>query len=373
MNKTLLTGNEAGAWGGRLARADVIPAFPITPQTELIETMSQWIADGEMGSEYVQMESEHSVMSAAIGASASGARVFTATSSQGLLLMEEMMYIASGMRLPIVMINVSRGLSSPITLWADQNDVLAQRDSGWLQYHCMNNQEVLDTVVQAYKIAENKKVLLPVIINMDGFVLSYTREPTQIPEQAEVDRFLPRYAPTHAILDPEKPSSMGIVVLEDYMRFREQHHLAAENAQKVTRDVEKEFAKRFGRKYSAVEWYGEKDAENVLVTTNSMSTSAISAIKKNQAVLRIRMLRPFPEKEIQKALEGAKNVGVVDRDVAPGEGGIIYPEIRSALFDARKKPRVCSYITGLGGRPVTKEHFEHMFKKVMKPKNEWIY
>jgi pyruvate ferredoxin oxidoreductase alpha subunit len=353
MNKTLLTGNEAGAWGGRLARADVIPTFPITPQTELIETIAQWIADGEMDSEYVQMESEHSVMSAAIGAEASGARAFTATSSQG--------------------INVSRGLSSPITLWADQNDVLAQRDAGWLQYHCMNNQEVLDTVIQAYKIAENKKVLLPVIINMDGFVLSYTREPTLVPEQAEVDKFLPRYEPTHALLDPEKPNSMGGVVLGEYMRFREQHHLAAENAQKVTRDVEKEFAKRFGRKYSAVEWYGDKDADNVLVTTNSMSTSAIAAVGKNQAVMRIRMLRPFPEKEIQKMLEGARNVGVVDRDVAPGEGGIIYPEIRSALFDSKKKPRICSYIAGLGGRPVSKQHFEHMFKKVTKPKDEWIY
>ncbi len=373
MNRTLLTGNEAAAWAARLSKPDVIPAFPITPQTEIIETIAKWIADGEVDLEYAQMESEHSVLSAAVGASASGARVFTATSSQGIMLMHEIMYVASGMRLPIVMVNVSRALSSPITLWTDHNDVLGQRDTGWLQFHCMNNQEVLDTIVQAFKIAEDKKVLLPILVNMDGFVLSYTREPTEMPSQKAVDGFLPRYKPTHEILDPKDPQSMGVAVLEKYMYFRHQHHLASENALGVAKKVEKEFAKKFGRKYSAVEWYGDKNARDVLVTTNSMSTSAISAIKRDQAVLRIRMLRPFPEKQIQKMLEGVKNVGVVDRDVAPGEGGIIYPEIRSAMYDIRKKPRICNYISGLGGRPVTKEHFESMFKRLKRPKDEWVY
>jgi len=373
----LLTGNSAAAWGARLARAEVIPNYPVTPQTEIIETIAEWDANGEMDTQFVPMESEHSVMSASISASASGARVFTASSSQGTLLMHEVMYIASGLRLPIVMVNVSRGVSAPITLWPDHNDILGLRDAGWLQFHCQNNQEVLDTIIQAYKIAEDKKVLLPILINLDGFVLSFTREPISIPEPEKVDSFLPKFNPTDNVLDPKNPASMGSAVFGDYMYFRNQHHLASMNALKITRQVEKEFAKKFGRKYSCVEWYGNPNAKYVLVTTNSMSTVARSAIEgtKDCAVLRIRMLRPFPEKEIKKQLDGAKAVGVVDQNVAPGYGGIIYPEIRSALFGTRTKV-VSSFIAGLGGRNLTKAHFVHMFKMMKaqkESKTEWIY
>ncbi len=373
----LLTGNSAAAWGARLSRAEAIPNYPVTPQTEIIETLAEWDADGEIETQFVPMESEHSVMSAAIASSASGARVFTASSSQGTLLMHEVMYVASGLRLPIVMVNVSRAVSAPITLWPDHNDILDLRDAGWLQFHCQNNQEVLDTVIQAYKIAEDPSVRLPILINMDGFVLSFTREPIELPSQESVDSFLPKFTPTDNILDPKQPASMGSAVFGDYMYFRNQHHLASTNALKVAKKVEREFAKKFGRKYSAVEWYGNPNAKYVLITTNSMSTVARSAIEgtKDCAILRIRMLRPFPEKEIQSCLQDAKAVGVVDQNLAPGYGGIIYPEIRSALFNTKTKI-VSSFIAGLGGRNLTKAHFSGMLRKLKAQKEsrtEWIY
>jgi pyruvate ferredoxin oxidoreductase alpha subunit len=221
----MITGNGAAAWGARLARAEIIPNFPITPQTAIIEEIASWIASGEMDADFLPMESEHSVISALAAASSAGTRVFSATSSQGLLLMTEMMFVTSGLRLPVILVNVSRGLSAPITLWSDHNDVLVQRDSGWLQIFCSNNQEVLDSVVMGYKIAENSEVLLPMMINLDGFILSATREPVDIPSQDEIDDFLPAYNPKHTILDPKEPMSvLQVTAAHGDVQFKGPHN-----------------------------------------------------------------------------------------------------------------------------------------------------
>ncbi|MEM5812431.1 MAG: pyruvate synthase, partial [Candidatus Aenigmatarchaeota archaeon] len=302
--KTLLDGNSAAAWGGRLSRVQVVPNFPVTPQTELIEKFAEWKAKGEWKGEFLPVESEHSVLSAAIAASAAGARVFTGSSSQGLMLMHEMVYVASGMRVPVVMINVSRGLSAPITLWPDHNDILDQRDSGWLIFFCENNQEVLDTVIQSYKICEDVRVMLPAFINMEGFVLSYTREPTEIPEQKKVDRFLPKYRPK-VLIDIEKPMALGIGVMKEYPYFRSQAYLAQKNAVGVIEEVHKEWFKRFGREYGLIEKFMIDGAKAALVIMGSNSTIAKAAIKSLRSkgfpigLLRIRVYRPFPKEEIR--------------------------------------------------------------------------
>ncbi|HIH86662.1 MAG TPA: pyruvate synthase, partial [Methanosarcinales archaeon] len=278
MKQTLVTGNEAAAWGARLARANYIPNFPITPQTECIETLARWSADGELpGTYFDRMESEHSVMSAAVGAAAVGSRVFTATSSQGLLLMHEVLYIAAGMRLPIVMANISRGLSAPVTLWSDHNDFLDQRDSGWLMFHAENNQEVLDMVLQAYRIAEDPRVLLPAMVNMDGYVLSFTDEPITIPSPEQVEEFLPEYDPAHTIAK-NRPVTVGPPVLDEYSIFRAQNHVASRNALDVIEELQDDFEKIFGRRYNLVDEFMLEDADLVLVTQGSMSTTAKAAI-----------------------------------------------------------------------------------------------
>ncbi|MEM0372518.1 MAG: hypothetical protein QXO69_01615 [archaeon] len=374
MKQTLITGNEAAAWAARLARAEVIPNYPITPQTEMLETLSEWIADGAFETEFLRMDSEHSVMSAAIGASASGARVFTGTSSQGLFLMFEMLYIASGLRLPIVMANISRGISAPITLWADHDDFLSMLNSGWIMFNAQNNQEVLDSLLMAFKISEDKKVLLPSVVNMDGYVLSYTDEPTVIPDQKLVDRFLGKYEPEHAFFKPGTPLVQGSAVLNgrDYTYFRKQHTRACFNALDVTKRVCRQWKKAAGREYGLIDSFMLDDADVALVTQGSISTSAKQAVidmrKKGTkaGLLRLRLIRPFPEKEVAEALEGAKAVAVVDKNVSPGRGGIMYPEIRSAVLENNEKPTVSGFITGLGGSPESSSLFESIVHKAMK-------
>ena len=369
MKTMLLDGNAAAAWGGRLSRVQVVPNFPVTPQTELIEKFAEWKSRGEWKGEFLPMESEHSVLSAAIAASATGARAFSGSSSQGLMLMHEMVYVASGMRVPIVMINVSRALSAPITLWADHNDILGQRDAGWLIFFCESNQEVLDTVIQAYKICEDERVLLPAFINMEGFVLSYTREPTQIPDQKAVDRFLPKYRPK-TFLDPKKPMALGVGVMKEYPYFRSQVYLAQRSALGVIQEVQKDWKKRFGRAYGLTEEYMMEGAQACLITMGANSSIAKAAVKnlrsKGQPIglLRLRVYRPFPREEIKRALEGVEAAGVIDQNLSPGYGGIVHPEIRDALYD-RKMP-VSDFITGLGGRQVSQQELEQMGMEVLK-------
>jgi len=374
MMEELITGNEAAAWAARLSRAEVIPNFPITPQTECIETLAKWVEDGEFHTEFVKMDSEHSVMSAAVGASASGTRVFTATSSQGLLLMNEIMYIASGLRLPIVMTNVSRGISAPITLWSDHNDFLSMLPSGWLMTNCENNQEVIDSNIMAFKISENKKVLLPSMVNMDGYVLSYTDEPTIIPEQKIVDKFLPKYDPTHAYFKADDPLIQGSAVIsgKNYTHFREQHTAAAHNALKVITKVCRQWEKLTGRRYNLFEEFMLEDADYAFVTQGSISTTAKQAVLnlrkagKKIGLLRLRVIRPFPWEQIETALWHMKGIAVIDKNVSPGSGGIMYPEIKAALYEMPERPVVSGFITGLGGSKVDLKKYYEIFMQLEK-------
>lgn len=384
MKQTLVTGNEAAAWSARLVRPHYIPTFPITPQTECIETLARWISDGEMpGTYFDRMESEHSVMSAAVGAAAVGARVFTATSSQGLLLMHEVLYIAAGMRLPIVMATISRGLSAPVTLWSDHNDFLDQRDSGWLMLHAENNQEVMDMILQAYRIAEDPRVLLPVMVNMDGYVLSFTDEPITIPSHEMVDEFLPAYTPHHTI-SKDRPVTVGPPVLDEYTFFRSQNHVAARNALEVMEEVIDDFDRIFGRKYRLVDEFMLEDAELVLVTQGSMSTTAKAAIMEMReeegikvGLLRLRVIRPWPAGAITAALKNAQAVAVIDRNLAPGRGGIMYPEIVETLYHLDRRPLISSFVVGLGGNPQTEHKVKEITRKLIddletgRPGVEW--
>ncbi|MEM3369099.1 MAG: pyruvate synthase, partial [Thermoproteota archaeon] len=323
--KKLMTGNEAAAWGARLAEVDYIPNFPITPQTEIIETLSKWIREGEMKAVFRTMDSEHSMLTAAGSASATGARVFTATSSQGLLYAFEMLYNLSGWRVPVVMVNVSRGLSAPITLEPDHNDILSARDSGFLQIHCETAQEILDSILVAYKISEDKRVMLPTIVNFDGFYLSFTREIVDVPKLEDVRKFLPEYKPTHTFFKASKPLAQGTPVLNSslYSYFRYQVHRAMENALDVYKEVKEEFNKKFGRPIDEVETYMMDDAEYALLMTNSFSTKGKKAVIKmrekkiNVGLIKLRLFRPFPTKELMKQTRGLKGLAIIDQNISP--------------------------------------------------------
>lgn len=367
--RTLLTGNAAAAWGARLADVDYVPAFPITPQTEIIELLAQWSAEGLLPGRFVTMDSEHSMLTAAGAAAAAGARVFTATSSQGLLYGFEMLYTIAGWRVPLVLVNVSRGLASPITLEADHNDILSARDSGFLQIHAETCQEVLDTVLMAYRLAEDLQVMLPVLVNLDGFTLSFTREPVSIPEPDAVAAFLPPYRPQHAFIRGERPMAQGIAVLGGavYSYFRYQQHLAQEHALAVHQDIAADFATHFGRHYGLVEPFQLEDADYVLVMSNAFATKGKAAVQRFRArglragLLRLRVLRPFPAQAIAAALEGRKAVAVIDQNLAPGLGGITYQEIAAALYASAQRPPLLSVIGGLGGKDISEAEFEAVY------------
>jgi pyruvate ferredoxin oxidoreductase alpha subunit len=362
----LLTGNAAAAWAARLADIDYIPAFPITPQTEIIELLSQWSANGEMPARFVSMDSEHSMLTAAGAAAATGARVFTATSSQGLLYGFEMLYTIAGWRVPLVLVNVSRALSSPITLEADHNDILSARDTGFLQIHTETCQEIVDSILMAYRLAEDQRVMLPVLVNLDGFTLSFTREPVALPTPAAVREFLPAYQPAHAFIRGDRPMAQGAAVLggAPYSYFRYQQHLAQENALAVHAEVAEDFAARFGRRYGLVESFMLDDAEYALVMSNAFATKGKAAVQRWRAqgikagLLRLRVVRPFPREQIATVLAGRSAVAVIDQNLAPGLGGITYQEIASALYQERLRPPLVSVIGGLGGKDISDGEFD---------------
>ena len=343
-------------------------------ETEIIETIAKWKADGEFDVEYNQLESEHSVVSAALGSALTGARTFTATSSQGLLYMHEVLPNVSGMRLPVVMVNVSRALSAPISLWCDHNDVLSIRDSGWITFICESNQEVLDTIIMSYKIAE--KILLPVIVNMDGFIQSFTRTEVDIPKQGLVDKFLPKSNLPFAI-DINKPRSYGIPAMDDYMFFRSQHHKAMLDSLKIIEKTQKEYQKLTKRRYDLIESYKLENAKVAIVMMGANSTigkAAIENLRKKgikAGLLRIRLLRPFPEKQIINSLKNIKKVIVLDQNISPGSSGILYPEVRSIL----KNKLVSNYIIGLGGKPVAQKELENIILEILnsdKEERKWL-
>ena len=379
--KSVITGNEAAALGAALSRAQVIPAYPITPQTTIIESLADLISDGKLKAKYIPVESEHSAMAACIAAAYTGARTFTATSSQGLLLMHELLHWAGGARLPIILVNVNRAVAPGWSIWSDQNDSLSQRDTGWMQFYCENNQEVLDTVIQAYKIAE--QVQLPAMVVLDAFVLSHTAEIVDTPTQEEVDSFLPKYSPKFK-LDVEHPCAFGGLIGPDiYTEFRYNMQTAMLNAASVSKKVDTEWKAKFGRGYGVVEPYKLEDAEIALVVSATATSTARLVVDRMRAkgkkvgLLKIRLFRPFPVAEVREALKGIKKVAVLDRNISYGTHGIFHQELKSALYSLDgEAPKISGYICGLGGRDITPDFIEEIFIKTeksnLKDEYEWL-
>ena len=369
MAPRLLTGNVAAAWGARLAAVDYIPAFPITPQTEIIESLGAWIDRGAMPGRMVTMESEHSMLTAAGAAAATGVRVFSATSSQGLLHAMEMLYTVAGWRAPFVLVNVSRGLSAPITLEADHNDILAARDSGFLQIHCASCQEVVDGVLIAYRLAEDPAVRLPVMVNLDGFYLSFTREPVDIPAVESAAAFLPPFDPGSIRFSASAPESQAVAVLGGgpYSYFRYETHLAAMNAIGVFERIATEYKTLFAREFAAIETYHTDDAEIVFYIIGSFASKARDAVDRLReqgqrvGLVRPRLLRPLPVDAIAEALIGVQGVAVVDQNLSMGQGGVLHTELSAAMYSRLGAPSIiCSVIGGLGGREIAPEEFYQM-------------
>ncbi len=374
MRRVLLTGNGAAAWGARLARTDYVPAFPITPQTEIIETLAAWIDNGEIPGRLVTLESEHSMLTAAGAAAATGVRVFSATSSQGLLYAMEMLYTVAGWRAPFVLVNVSRGLATPLTLEPDHNDILAARDSGFLQIHCATCQEVLDSILIAYRLAEDPQVRLPVMVNLDGFYLSFTREPVTIPDAAQADTFLPRFDAEGIRFRASQPESQAVAVLGGgpYSYFRYETHLAALKGLEVYDRVAAEFGAEFGREHPAVETYRCEDAEFVFVMMGAFATKARAAVDRLReagragGLLRPRLLRPLPADTLARALEGKRGVAVIDQNLSMGKGGVLHTELASVLYGRSDSPPLVSFIGGLGGRDIAPEELFEMIAVVQR-------
>ena len=353
----VITGNYAASYGAKLARAQVIAAYPITPQTSVIEKLAALCADGELDARFIKVESEHSAMAACIGASATGARAFTATSGQGLLLMHEVVHWAAGARLPIVMAVINRAVAPGWNIWTDQNDTLSQRDTGWMQFYCEGNQEVLDTIIQAYKVAE--QVLLPAMVILDAFVLSHTSEIVDIPDQKLVDEYLPPYEPPYRLNVNDPHAFGGLAAPGEYMEFRYKMQRAMEEAKKVAREADEEFGRLFGRRYGLVEGYRLDDAEVVLVTSGTVASTSRDVVDDFRergikvGMLKIRLFRPFPAEEVREALRGARKVAVIDRNISFGHGGVFAQEVKSVLYNAGLRTPLFGFIAGLGGRDVT--------------------
>lgn len=372
--QTGLTGNSAIAYAMKQINPDVCAAYPITPSTGIVEEFSSYVADGEVDTEFVTVESEHSAMSACIGASAAGARVMTATSSQGLALMWEMLYIASGMRLPIVLTDVNRALSAPINIHCDHSDSMGARDSGWIQIYSETVQEAYDNLFQAVRIAENESVLLPVMVCLDGFITSHAIENISLIDDAEVREFIGEYKPQHSLLDTDNPVTYGAMTLPDtYIEFKHQQSEAITSAKDVVSKIGMEFGKKFGREYGLMEKYRLDDAEAAIVIFSSAAGTTKVAVDelrkagKKVGILRPRLFRPFPFKEIADALKNVKAVAVLDRaDSMNGFGGPLFNEVRSALYELEKRPKVVSRIFGLGGRDYKVKDAVGVFEELLK-------
>ncbi|NDY42103.1 pyruvate ferredoxin oxidoreductase [Dissulfurirhabdus thermomarina] len=354
----------------KLADVDLVAAYPITPQTHIVEHLSEDVANGKLDAEFVPVESEHSAMSCCCGSSAAGARTFTASSSQGLSLMSEILYIPSTMRLPIVMVVANRALSAPISIWNDHQDIMVQRDIGWIQTFAENGQEAFDLTLHAFRVAEDRRVSLPMIVNIDGFTLSHVIEPIEILDQEEVNRYLPPFKPRYR-LDPKKPITMGPVgIPEVYTEAKVAHDQALKASKKVILKAWDEFAELFGRRYQPVETYRSEDAETLLVTMGSISETAMTAVdamrEKGQKVglVRIRLWRPFPAQEFRKAAGKAKVLAVIDRCLPPGAPcGPVGEDLRAVFYKVPGAPKIFSFVAGLGGRDVTVETFEEIVEK----------
>ncbi|MFC1897704.1 transketolase C-terminal domain-containing protein [Chloroflexota bacterium] len=354
----------------KLTDTDVVAAYPITPQTHIVEHLAELVANGELDAQYIPVESEHSAMSACLGASATGARTFTATAGQGLELMHEVLYIASSMRLPIVMTVVNRALSAPLSVWSDHSDAMSVRDTGWIQIFVENGQETVDNVLCAFRIAEDRRVLLPVMVHLDGFHLSHMIEPITLLEKDKVDKFLPKND-YPLPLNPAKPVSMGDFappIVYSEVKWAQEVNLRA--AKDVILQCWDDFGHSFNRHYSPVESYHSQNAKVLLLTMGSFSETAMMAIDKMRkenkdiGLLKLRLWRPFPFDEIRQAVKNAEVLIVLDRALSfGGPGGPVCSEIRSALYSEEKKPKVISFVGGLGGRDITVGDFEEIINR----------
>ena len=369
--KKFLSGNEAFAEGIRLARPQVISAYPITPQTIVVEKLSEMVEDGSLKAEYIHVESEHSALSCAIGASAAGARAFTATSSQGLLYMAECLYYAAGGRFPIVMMNADRSTALPWNIYGDQRDSLSQLDSGWIQAYAENAQEALDLALMSYRIAEDKTVYTPFMANLDGFILTHTYETVDIPDREQADRFLPPYETDNRI-DFENPKNMAFSAGPDtnYI-FKYKEHRGVLAAREVITRTETEFAEIFGRKYSGLtEDYRTEDAEYIIVTLGSIAglcRETADKLRENgvrAGVVRIRYMRPFPNEEIAGVLRNAKAYAVLEKDISFGNEGTVFTNVNSALKKAGVNVPGYNFIGGLGGRNISAADIENIYSAI---------
>jgi len=367
--RKVIMGNHALSYGAMLSRVQVIAAYPITPQTQVVELLSEMCADKVLDAQFIKVESEHSAMAACLGASLAGARTFTATSAQGLALMHELLHWASGGRLPVVLGNINRAMAPGWSIWSDQNDSLSQRDTGWVQFYCGSNQEVLDSVIQAFKVAE--KLHIPAMIILDAFSLSHTYEVVEVPEQEKVDEYLPPFQPKFR-LTPDDPHAFGGLTSPDhYLELRYKLQKDMEKAPALIEETGQEFQELFGRKLGLVDPYQCDDAEIILVTSGTAGYTACVAVDhfRQQGLkvgnLRIRTFRPFPFEIVRDILSQAKKVAVVDRNISYGHHGIFYQEIKSALYGHSPVP-VFGYITGLGGRDITLDTFRQIIEETQK-------
>lgn len=368
-----LSGNEAVAYAIKQINPDVMPAFPITPSTEIPQYVANYIANGKVDTEFIHVESEHSAMSAAIGASAAGARVVTATSSCGMALMWEELYVAASDRLPVVMALVNRALSGPININADHSDSMGARDAGWIQIYAESNQEVYDNFLQAYPIAEHEAVHLPVMICQDGFITSHGVENILLAEDEKVKEFVGEYCPAHYLLYEKEPMAVGPYAVSNYyMETKRGQREGMKNARRVILEVAERFERMTGRKYGFFEEYRMEDAEYVIVMIGSAAgtcKAAVDRIRKESGkkvgLLKIRVFRPFPEEELAQALRDRKAIAILDRsEMFSATSGPLGAEVRAALYGAKSQAEVVNYFYGLGGRDITVEDFEEVYTKL---------
>ncbi|MFO7712262.1 MAG: transketolase C-terminal domain-containing protein [Dehalococcoidia bacterium] len=367
--RVALEASHAVAEAARMADVDVISAYPITPQTHIPERLAEMVADGELIAAYIPVESEHSAMSACLGASAIGARTFTATAGPGLEYMHNVLYVASSMRLPVIMTVANRALSAPISIWGDHSDVMAVRDTGWIQVFCQNSQEAFDMTIWAFRVGEDRSVLFPVMVHLDGFTLSHVIEPMFLPEQSEVDRFLPRFHYPYP-LNPDRPLTHGALGPPDiYSEAKLAQEVALRESRSVILAAWDEFAGIFGRSYRPVEEYRTDGAETLLLTMGSYTETAKIVIDerrdKGEAVglISLRLWRPFPFEELRRAVQDARLLIVFDRCISFGMGGPVFSEVRSALYDQDKRPKVVGFVGGLGGRDVSEKEFGYLIDR----------
>jgi pyruvate/2-oxoacid:ferredoxin oxidoreductase alpha subunit len=354
--KQVVTGNHTVAHAARVGRAQVVSAYPITPQTQVVEKISEFVADGIMDAKFIKVESEHSAMVACIGASAAGVRTFTATSAQGLALMHEVLHWAANARLPVVLANINRAMGPPWTIWTDQIDSLSQRDTGWMQFYAESNQDIFDSIIISFKVAE--QVLMPAMVVLEAFFLSHTAEPVDFPEQEEVDRFLPPRVATHTV-DPEHPAAFGGLTGPDhYYELKYMEHNAMLEAEEVIKRVTEEYGDVTGRYYKMADPYRCEDAETVLVVSGGVASTAKDAVDEARAAgkklgsLKIWAFRPFPREDVRELLLGRKRVAVVDRNISFGQEGIFCTEVKASLYGRDGAPPVLGFVAGLGGRDV---------------------